>query len=292
MAINMFSVSHDRSNVLVVDLLNVFFSSAGKSVERFVGTVESLARSYNSHTIILCDDRKINGVGSLYRESLRPEYKANRAERRKNQSEEERDKFLETYERYKVLKDLLRNDPTALGEVPKILIEAPGVEADDLAAAVVAEFSGEVAEMWLISTDGDWDTLLKDNVFRYSLLTRKEYSLDNLYEEHGADNPQQFAELKAIVGDSGDNIIGAAGCGAKRAYGLLKEYGNIVDLALAIPIDGKQKYRQAINTMGSERLLENYALVSLVDYYDQAITEADQWPALRSKFEEIRECWK
>ena len=87
----------EASTVLVVDALNLAFrwKHAGRTDFRFdyLKTVESLATSYNCGTIILCAD----WGSSTYRKGLYPEYKADRKERFKDQTEAEKIAFEEFF---------------------------------------------------------------------------------------------------------------------------------------------------------------------------------------------------
>ena len=88
-------------------------------------------------------------------------------------------------------------------------IQFKGVEADDIAAYIVAKMKHKYDNVWLISTDSDWDQNLDKNVHRFSSRTRKEYTLDNFYEEHAVDNPNEWTILKALQGGH-DNIVGVS----------------------------------------------------------------------------------
>ena len=82
-----------NGNLLIVDGLNLAFRWKHAKKEFFkveyVRTVESLAKSYNcGHIVVLGDG------GSEYRKQIDPEYKANRTERYADQTEEEKQEFL------------------------------------------------------------------------------------------------------------------------------------------------------------------------------------------------------
>ena len=82
--------------------------------------------------------------------------------------------------------------------------------------------------------------------------------------------PDQYADLKALVGDPGDNIKGVPGIGPKRALQLLDGYGSLYDIIEAIPLPGKAKYIQELNK--SKSLLElNMQLVDLETYCEDAL---------------------
>ena len=79
-------------NLLIVDGLNLAFRWKHQKKEfykqEYIRTVDSLAKSYNCGDIVILGDG-----GSDYRKSIDPEYKANRKERYKDQTEEERKEF-------------------------------------------------------------------------------------------------------------------------------------------------------------------------------------------------------
>ena len=79
-----------HSNLLLIDGLALAFRflHSGKAdfAMEYVNTVESLANSYKANKIIILGDS-----GSQWRKSFYTEYKANREEKRKNQTQEESD---------------------------------------------------------------------------------------------------------------------------------------------------------------------------------------------------------
>jgi 5'-3' exonuclease len=80
--------------------------------------------------------------------------------------------------------------------------------------------------------------------------------------------------MKVLQGDSGDNIIGLEGVGAKRAYNLIREYGTALDIYSMIPLSGKQKFVERINA-SEDLILKNYELVDLLSYCEDAIAHPD-----------------
>jgi DNA polymerase-1 len=155
-----------------------------------------------------------------------------------------------------------------------LTIKQKGLEADDLAAWIVGkkeEFG--IGEIWLISSDKDWDLLIQKDVSRFSTVTRKEITLDN-WEDHYDVEPDKYLTLKCLAGDTGDNVPGIAGIGPKRAVSLIEQYGDLFDIYNACPIDSKYKFIQSLNE-NADRLLLNAELMDLVSYSEQALIEAD-----------------
>lgn len=111
-------------------------------------------------------------------------------------------------------------------------IECEGYEADDILGTLanLCENSGNEC---VIST-GDRDSLqLISNSTRVLLAATKmgkpeiiNYDKSALFEKYGL-TPEEMIELKALQGDSSDNIPGVAGVGEKTATDLISRFHNI-----------------------------------------------------------------
>jgi DNA polymerase-1 len=253
---------HD--NLLIVDAMNLAFRwkpyKAGERVPKFtsdfIATIESLARSYDAGQIIVVADMK----GSSYRKEIFPDYKANRKEQAGAQSEAEKRQSQEFFAEYE----------NALEAIDKrhLLFRYEGVEADDLAAYLVKRrYEYGFKQIWMISSDRDWDLLIKPDVSRFSTVTRKEITLDTWDYEVP---PEQYLCYKCLMGDKGDNIPGVPKVGPKTAAKLLAEYGSSFDIVDAIPLPGKYVYIKNVNENGPQILL-NHELMDLETYCEEAI---------------------
>ena len=258
-------LQEDNKNVLIVDGLNVAFryrySKTPYYTNQYVQTVESLAKSYNCGNIIVLADG-----GSVYRKNLYPDYKANRKERYKDQTDAEKKDFEnfmgEFVNAFKRLK--------AKGH---LVLRQKGLEADDLAAWIVGKRNNfDIGNIWLISSDKDWDLLIQDGVSRFSTVTRKEITVDT-WDEHYNFDPEYFLTFKCLAGDTGDNIPGISGIGPKRATQLIEQYGDLYDIYNSCPIDSKYKHIQSLNE-NVDRLLLNAELMDLESYSEQAVIES------------------
>lgn len=100
-------------------------------------------------------------------------------------------------------------------------------EADDIIGTLALDGDKKDWDVKVISGDQDLLQLVSDHVTVD--LTKKgvsevmSYTPDSLAEEMGL-APEQIIDLKALMGDSSDNIPGVPGVGIKRATDLLKEY--------------------------------------------------------------------
>lgn len=113
-----------------------------------------------------------------------------------------------------------------------VRIECEGFEADDI-LGTVARLCEESGNECVIST-GDRDSLqLISNKTRVLLATTKmgkpeivNYTVDELNLKYGL-TPNEMIELKALMGDSSDNIPGVAGVGEKTANDLISRFHSI-----------------------------------------------------------------
>lgn len=246
---------------LVVDGLNLSFRYRDYTngfIDDYLKTVRSLARSYKTGRIIIAADQG----SSSYRKSIYPEYKANRKEKYATQTPEEKEKFEIFFNNWEETVLVLQQEFDVL--------RFPGVEADDIAGYIVknmAKFDFE--QLWLISSDADWDLLLQSGVSRFSYVTRKEITIDNWFDKYEC-QPHQYVDLKTLMGDTGDNIKGVEGVGPKRALQLIQEYGSTFDIIESMPIPGKQKFIQALNA-SKDKLELNMKLVDILTYCEEAI---------------------
>lgn len=247
-------------NVLLVDALNLAFrwkhQKATTFATEYVNTIRSLARSYSCGQIIVAADMG----GSSYRKEIYPEYKANRKVLADAQSPEEKEYAKVFFAEYERALELI--------DSKYLLFRYQGVEADDIAAYIVAKrrWYG-FNNIWLITSDKDWDLLIKPDVSRFSTVTRKETTLDTWNYEVA---PEDYLSYKCLIGDTGDNIPGVVGVGPKRAAKLIYEFGSAMDIADSIPLPGKLKYIESVNR-SKEQIIQNYELMDLESYCEDAI---------------------
>lgn len=115
--------------------------------------------------------------------------------------------------------------------------ELEGYEADDLIGTISYQLdqnveNGEDDVLTLIVT-GDQDAFqLVDNNTHVWLPGRGRFQKDKEYDSAAVEEkygviPDQVVDLKALMGDSSDNIPGVKGVGPKTAIKLIKEFGDL-----------------------------------------------------------------
>lgn len=107
---------------------------------------------------------------------------------------------------------------------------AQNEEADDLAGALVHNRSPN-AKILLVSGDHDWLQLVSDDVDWFDPRTDGLFvDVNNFEEVTGCKNVVEFAQWKAIAGDSSDTIPGVAGIGDKAIPLIFKQWGSVAKL--------------------------------------------------------------
>lgn len=109
-------------------------------------------------------------------------------------------------------------------------VEVEGFEADDLAGTFACAAKELGTDVYLVTSDKDYLQLIDENV--RVILTKKgvtnieEMDLQAMEDVYGL-TPSQFIDLKALMGDSSDNIPGVSGVGEKTALKLMQEYKSL-----------------------------------------------------------------
>jgi DNA polymerase-1 len=258
------NTSNDHS-LMIVDSLNLAFrykhSGAVDFCTDYMRTVDSLRKSYKSTKLIIAGDMG----ASSYRKGLYPEYKQNRKDKYADQTEAEKEAFELFFEEVQGILSQYESE----SKYPVARFQ--GVEADDIAAYIVSKRKKfNLEQIWLISSDKDWDLLVCPGVSRFSYVTRKEVTHDNWHEHYDFD-ADTYISIKCLMGDSGDNVPGVSGVGPKKAASLVAEYGSAYDIIAALPISSKYKYIANLNSFGADALMLNYQLMDLVTFCEDAI---------------------
>ena len=130
---------------------------------------------------------------------------------------------------FPVAKELLR----ALGFT---VLELEGYEADDILGTLASMSSEADVEAYLMTGDRDALQLISDHA--HVLLATNNDTIDMseeaFFAEYGVKS-SQFVDVKALMGDSSDNIPGVPGIGKKGALKLISEYGSLDGIYEALP---------------------------------------------------------
>ena len=176
----------------------------------FLNMLDKIKVDYDPKYICVVFDRK----EKTFRKDIYDDYKGNRM------------KFPDELSvQFPILKDIL----TKMGI--KVLDKA-GFEADDLAGTLTMIDDKNVKKL-LITGDKDYLQLIKDDtdviITKRGVSEFDTYNIDKMNEVYGL-SPDEFIDLKALMGDQSDNIPGIYGIGEKTALKILSEYRTIENL--------------------------------------------------------------
>ncbi|MBO4277152.1 MAG: DNA polymerase I [Clostridia bacterium] len=144
-----------------------------------------------------------------------------------------RHKACDTYKatRKPMPEDLARQLPYArelLAALGITVVDCAGYEADDILGTYARQCAENGDSAFLVTGDRDSFQLISDRVtvLLASNEDTKVMTPAAINEKYGV-NPEQLIDVKAIMGDSSDNIAGVPGIGEKGALKLISQYGTL-----------------------------------------------------------------
>ncbi|WP_295149659.1 DNA polymerase I [uncultured Peptoniphilus sp.] len=177
----------------------------------FVMMVENAIEKINPSHVAVCFDMK----GKTFRSDIYKDYKGTR-QKTPNELEQQ----------WPLVRDIL-------GHMNIKILESPVYEADDIAGTLAKLGSEEGFENYLLTGDKDYFQLVNENT--KVLFTRKGITdmdiitVEKIEEDYGIE-PLEFIELKALMGDSSDNIPGIYGIGEKTGLKLVRQFHTLENL--------------------------------------------------------------
>ena len=174
----------------------------------------------------------------------------------------------EMYEAYKgtrkPMPEELREQVPVMKEVLKamhvVIMEQAGLEADDILGTLAKKAEKAGMEVALVSGDRDLLQIASRHIkIRIPKTKLGRTEIEDYYEDDVKAayqvTPTQFIELKALMGDTADNIPGVPKVGEKTATALMVEYGSLDNIYAHVDEISKKSIREA--------LIENKALADL-----------------------------
>jgi DNA polymerase I len=152
------------------------------------------------------------------------------------------------YKEYKAHREKMPDDLIPQIELTKKIVrtlnipqfELAGFEADDLIGTLSRQTKGKTV---IVTGDQDLFQLVNDTTHVWLPPRGKhpadEYDQEKVHAKIGV-YPEQVIDLKALMGDSSDNIPGIKGIGPKGAVMLLKKFGSLAGIYEAV--DEAEKY--------------------------------------------------
>ena len=174
----------------------------------FVNWLIKFLKDKNPRYAAVCFDSK----GPTFRHEIYKEYKANR-----KPADEE------LVSQLKVARDLV----AAMGLK---VVALTGAEADDLMATLAAYATKEGRQAVIVTSDKDIYQAAGENVKIWSGTPKDSYKSDEACKAKFGIPCAYIKDYLSIVGDSVDNVPGAAGIGPKTATELINKFGHLADI--------------------------------------------------------------
>jgi DNA polymerase-1 len=150
----------------------------------------------------------------------------------------------ELHEQVPLIKEMLR-----AMQVP--VMELEGYEADDILGTVAMQMERKGLEVCIVSGDRDLLQLAREDI---RILIPKTKATGTELEQYYAKDvqerylvtPIQFIDVKALMGDTSDNIPGVPGIGEKTATKLIAQYGSIEEVYAHVDEIPQKKARESL----------------------------------------------
>ncbi len=111
------------------------------------------------------------------------------------------------------------------------VLSIEGYEADDILGTLSVQANEEGIDAYVLTGDRDSLQLISDHTTVLLVKTKETLSVtEKEFGEMYGIHSSQFVDVKALMGDSSDNIPGVAGIGEKTALKLISEFGSLEKL--------------------------------------------------------------
>ena len=152
-----------------------------------------------------------------------------------------------------------------LHEMGFAVLEKEGYEADDILGTLAKMAEEEEVEAYVLTGDRDSLQLITDKTTVLLATNKDTLVMDKnaFFEKYGVD-ASQFVDVKALMGDSSDNIPGVAGVGEKTALKLIYDFGSLDNIYANIPSD---KIGKSVNVKLAENKENAYLSRTLAQIY-------------------------
>ncbi len=171
--------------------------------------------------------------------------------------------------------ELLEQVPTVkeiLNAMNVPILSKEGFEADDIIGTIAKRYQSEDLAVSVLSGDRDLlqlaDRFIKIRIPKTSKgqTTVKDYYPEDVLEEYLV-TPVQFIDLKALMGDSSDNIPGVPGIGEKTATAIITKYKSIEE--------AYKNVEEITPKRAKENLQNHYDLAQLCKWLATIKTDVD-----------------
>ncbi|MCY4530055.1 MAG: DNA polymerase I [Chloroflexi bacterium] len=145
-------------------------------------------------------------------------------------------------------------------EIP--IYQCEGYEADDMLGTLCRQAEEQEIETVILTGDSDTLQLVSPWVRVFmanSIQQAKVYDVAGVKERFGGLGPEAVADIKALQGDSSDNIPGVPGVGIKTAVNLVSKFGEIEEIIAHVdevtPPRAQRNIREGVDQLRESKVL-------------------------------------
>ena len=160
------------------------------------------------------------------------------------------------------------------------IVEQEGLEADDILGTLANRAEKEGMEVSLVSGDRDLLQIASEHIKIRIPKTKggktevEDYYADDVKEKYQV-TPKQFIDLKALMGDTADNIPGVPKVGEKTATELMVQFGSLENIYEKVDEVAKKSVRESlINNKELADLSKVLATININADFDFSFEEA------------------
>ena len=201
-------------------IFKMYYAFLGRPMVNSKGVDTSILFGFTKYLLELIDREKPTHIavsfdppGGTFRNTLYPEYKANRSETPQL--------VIDALEPLTAIVKAL--------DIPVLMIK--GFEADDVIGSMALRSAAEGFEVSMVTPDKDYGQLVAPHVYQYrpgkSGTDNEILGEAEICEKWGIERPSQVIDILTICGDSSDNVPGVQGVGPVGASKLLLKYGSV-----------------------------------------------------------------
>ena len=139
-------------------------------------------------------------------------------------------------------------------------------EADDVIASYCKKYKDKY-DIVIVTADKDYYQLLDDNVKMYHLGKKEEYTKESFFKEYKI-QPKQWVDVGALMGDTGDTIMGVKGIGEDTALKMIIEHGDCKNLVEKLKVKGNRTNREELVVNAIPQMEIAYELKKMIDNLD------------------------
>ena len=152
-----------------------------------------------------------------------------------------------------------------LHEMGFAVLEKEGYEADDILGTLAKRAEENGISAYVLTGDRDSLQLITDKTTVLLATNKETLTMDKaaFFEKYGVDS-SQFVDVKALMGDSSDNIPGVPGVGEKTALKLISDFGSLDNIYANLPSD---KIGKSVNVKLAENKDKAYLSKTLAQIF-------------------------